>query len=171
MEDSLLFKTFFMTVIIEAIEDKFKVELDKNQWVTLRNKVYFGKMPKHYIRRRDLPMVQECSRADAAAAKHSSRPLISEVETKRTAPAPQTPPFTVTERDDGRTVVTLQLPPAVTSQSQLSVEVGEDRLVVSAETARLLADVELPRRVDADSARAAFSLASHRLAVSLRPAA
>jgi len=169
VDGSLLFKTFLVTVMIEALEEKFGVVLDKNQWVTLRNKLYLGKMPKHYIRRRDVPMVQECSRADATAARAPTpRPLISEVATRRTTDsAAVSAPHQIQFREDGRIVVTFELPAAVTSARQVSVEVGEDRLVVAAEEARVLADVFLPGRVDPDSARSAFSLASRRLAVTV----
>lgn len=164
--DSLLFKTFFITVMIEAIEGKFGIELDKNQWATMRNKLYMGKMPKHFVRRGDLPMVQEFAGGETVPAR--SQPLISEVETRRSVlPPPSAPPHSLQRRPDGRLVVTFELPEAVTAADQLSLELAPDRLVLSADAARLLADVFLPGEFDPDSARAAFSLASRRLAVSV----
>ncbi|XP_043220139.1 PIH1 domain-containing protein 1-like [Amphibalanus amphitrite] len=167
VDSSLLFKTFFITVMIEAIEGKFGIELDKNQWVTMRNKLYMGKMPKHFVRRGDLPMVQEVAGGEAPSA--GPRPLISEVETRRSAPP--APPHTVERRPDGRLVVTFELPPAVTAADQLSLELAPDRVVLSSETVRLLADVFLTETVEPETARAAFSLASRRLAVSVATAA
>ncbi|KAF0288548.1 PIH1 domain-containing protein 1 [Amphibalanus amphitrite] len=147
VDSSLLFKTFFITVMIEAIEGKFGIELDKNQWVTMRNKLYMGKMPKHFVRRGDLPMVQEVAGGEAPSA--GPRPLISEVETRRSAPP--APPHTAAD--------------------QLSLELAPDRVVLSSETVRLLADVFLTETVEPETARAAFSLASRRLAVSVATAA
>ena len=170
LDSSLLFKTFFVTVMIEAIEGKFGIELDKNQWVTMRNKLYMGKMPKHYVRRGDLPMVQEFAGGETPAAR--PQPLISEVETRRSAPPPPAEPaHSVERRPDGRLVVRLEeLPAAVTAADQLSLELSDDRLVLSTAD-RLLADVFLPEPVDPESARAAFSLESRRLAVSVATAA
>ena len=171
VDSSLLFKTFFVTVMIEAIEGKFGIELDKNKWVTMRNRLYMGKMPKHYVRRGDLPMVQEFAGGDASP-KTQPQPLISEIETRRSAPPPPVaPPHSVERRASGRLVVTFELPAAVTAADQVSLERGPDRLVLSADAARLLADVALPETVDTESARAAFSLASRRLAVSVAVAA
>ncbi|XP_037086434.1 PIH1 domain-containing protein 1-like isoform X2 [Pollicipes pollicipes] len=163
VEASLLFKTFFVTVMIEAIEGKFGVELDKNQWTTMRNKLYLGKMPRHWVRRGDLPMVQECAGTEPAPP--ASRPLISELETRRTAPAPRAPPYQLEQRADGRLLVLFELPAAVMAPAQLSLEVGEDRLVLAADSACLLADVFLPGPLEPESARAAFCPASGRLAV------
>ncbi|XP_037087483.1 PIH1 domain-containing protein 1-like [Pollicipes pollicipes] len=85
-------------MMIEAIEGKFGVELDKNQWTTMRNKLYLGKMPRHWVRR-----------------------------------------------------VLFELPAAVMAPAQLSLEVGEDRLVLAADSACLLADVFLPGPLEPES--------------------
>ncbi|XP_018007298.1 PIH1 domain-containing protein 1 [Hyalella azteca] len=58
--DNLLFNNFFVIATCEALEMKYDIELDKNGWTILKNKLYLGTLEKQSVRTA-VPLVQELS--------------------------------------------------------------------------------------------------------------
>uniref|UniRef100_A0A069DYP7 PIH1 domain-containing protein 1 n=1 Tax=Panstrongylus megistus TaxID=65343 RepID=A0A069DYP7_9HEMI len=53
IDSNLLFKNFFISVVSEGIEDKYKLQLDREtEVVTLKNRKCFGKLQSHRIQQR-----------------------------------------------------------------------------------------------------------------------
>lgn len=61
VRQSEVFATFMALVLIDALRSKFSVEIVGESWLALKNKRYLGRMPRHFIRSADMPLVQEFS--------------------------------------------------------------------------------------------------------------
>uniref|UniRef100_A0A2P2I7V0 PIH1 domain-containing protein 1 n=1 Tax=Hirondellea gigas TaxID=1518452 RepID=A0A2P2I7V0_9CRUS len=57
-KDDTLFNNFFVIATIEALEEKYGIILDKQNWTTLRNKHYFGTAALQSVKT-EMPLVTE----------------------------------------------------------------------------------------------------------------
>ncbi|KAK8748974.1 hypothetical protein OTU49_015621, partial [Cherax quadricarinatus] len=175
MSDNPLFQNFFIIVTLEGLEEKYSVKLDKNGWTVLKNKKYHGSMREQTVRT-TIPLVQElsgarhwkpedlpCSSSNISlVANSTSKPLITELSTKTIASNHEkadkpTPTFLMRKipgKNGGENLIAeVNLPSMVTGKT-VSVDIGEDRLVV--ESPKNFLDVFLPFSLDNDNAKAYF---------------
>ncbi|XP_045608219.1 PIH1 domain-containing protein 1 [Procambarus clarkii] len=184
MFDDPLFHNFFMIATLEGIEEKYSLKLDKNGWTVLKNKKYHGSMSEQTVRT-TIPLVQELSGArhwkpkdvpstsssTSPTANPPSKPLITELSTKTIASISETaekskPTFLMkkVQEENGHEdlIVEVNLPSMVSGKA-ISVDVGEDRLVV--ESSKNLLDVFVPFSLDNDNAEAHFITSTRVLIV------
>lgn len=182
MDDSPLFYNFFVLAMMEGIEEKYSITLDKNGWTALKNKKYHGDLSDQMVLT-SLPMVQELSAArhwkpsdvppsaastPSDAPKTHSEPLISEVSTKiiseKKLKVKTQPSFTLSkstgENGVDDLVAEVELPSVLTGQ-KVQVDVGEDRVLL--ETPVNLLDVCVPVSLDSKKAKAYFITSSRVL--------
>jgi hypothetical protein len=87
---SELYRTFLTVIVIETIEEKFKLELEKSNYTILSHKKVMGKLNPHFVR--DQPKIKELKTtqgsivgATAGGNNHSktaNKPLVEEIDTK-----------------------------------------------------------------------------------------
>ncbi|KAF2353200.1 PIH1 domain [Trinorchestia longiramus] len=88
VKDNLLFMNFFVIATFEALEAKFSLELDKNGWTVLKNKVYLGTLGNQLVRT-SVPLVQELSGlrpTPKSSDSSSSASLLTEVSSRPLVP-------------------------------------------------------------------------------------
>lgn len=59
IEKGGLFQNFFITLIFEALDNKYDIEINEENWVILKNRTVFGTLVPHRIQDRDVQKVKE----------------------------------------------------------------------------------------------------------------
>lgn len=54
-----LFREFFYTIIVEAMETKYNIKVDQTKWIVLKNRTHFGSLITHRVQNRDVRKVLE----------------------------------------------------------------------------------------------------------------
>lgn len=54
-----LFREFFYTIIVEAMETKYNIKVDQSKWIVLNNRKVFGSLITHRVQNRDVRKVLE----------------------------------------------------------------------------------------------------------------
>lgn len=79
---SQLFRNFFITVIFEAVEEKFKIEINLKNWTMLKNRTHMGGLLTQMIQNRDTKIATDGNKVmEDYLAKNAGGPikLIQEV--------------------------------------------------------------------------------------------
>ena len=58
IQNSELFKSFFLTIVFEGLESKYDMELER-KWTVLKNKKCMGVLQPHCIRSKSKPVIME----------------------------------------------------------------------------------------------------------------
>ncbi|XP_038058926.1 PIH1 domain-containing protein 1-like [Patiria miniata] len=165
VQKSNLFKGFLISVILEGLESKYQILLERN-WVQLKNRKSLGTLAEHNIRAKSKPRILEMESAsgDSLGISAQEKPkasLITEVESPQEAgsTAPE-PAYTIMrEPVEGHPeflVVEIKLPGVRTTKT-LSLDLGEDRVLLHAHPNRYHLDIYLPFDVDTDESGAQFN--------------
>uniref|UniRef100_A0A915I3N5 PIH1 N-terminal domain-containing protein n=1 Tax=Romanomermis culicivorax TaxID=13658 RepID=A0A915I3N5_ROMCU len=59
VENSDLFQTFIVVVAMDAICDKYRCQLDRHNWVKLKNKKQMGEVLQQRVRKKAKPLIEE----------------------------------------------------------------------------------------------------------------
>lgn len=151
-----VFLNFFMQVAFEGIGQKFETELLWD-WLILKNRKNIGTIKPHMVRTYSKPVIQEIS---TPAAKTSSQPTHS-------APTPEY--CVLQEPTDGSPnylIVEIWLP-GIKTCSKITLDVGEDRLIMHAHPAKYFLDIDLPYDVTPSEGGAQFDTDQHLLTVAV----
>ncbi|KAL8594170.1 hypothetical protein ACOMHN_018110 [Nucella lapillus] len=163
-----LFQTFFLTISCEGIEEKYKTQL-KREWVILKNRRCIGNLQEQTVRTKSKPVIMDMddsSRADAPSAMDTGRKttgLIQEVDEsdrqeieKKRAPEPK---FSILkEPAEGHPeflVAEIHLPQVKMAQT-VSLDVGEDRILLQTRSNIYHLDVYLPYNLVQEEVGAQF---------------
>ncbi|XP_059929933.1 PIH1 domain-containing protein 1 isoform X2 [Gadus macrocephalus] len=137
-----LFQQFLIMVSLEGLENKYHLELSRD-WKILKNRKFFGSVSEQNIRTKSQPVIQEL---------------------------PQTPEFSLlVEPPTGRPqylIAEVQLP-GVRSCRALVLDVGEDRLVLTARPNLFHLDVFHPLLVDQGGSVAQFNTHTQILTITM----
>jgi hypothetical protein len=158
VQDGGLFFQFVITLIFESIENKYKIEIDTDRFVVLKNRPFIGQLVEHQIYSRDVESVKQYHDQGDCQETHqeqdskiimspgqsvgkSVKPLIQEIPT----------PLTIKKQisEDNMKVPEHRLIedythnkeafyeaefylPGVVSLEEISLDVGEDRIFLEA---------------------------------------
>lgn len=152
VQSSLMFKTFMITVSMDGLEDKHKINLDRNDWTVLKNKKYFGEMAEVTIKQKGAPLITELSHVQKPERK------FTEANTVATKTKLQVPKFTLykgfSETHEKSLFAEIHLPNVKTA-SCITLDIGEDRIVLAASDKYKL-DIFLPVDINPDSTVATY---------------
>lgn len=177
VETNSMFRMFLMDVVMQGIEDKFHVELDKEDYVIMKNRRAMGSIPGHRVRVKDkkdaakpaMPLVQELGTRYLEPAKPAAAAATSSVAVVGDAVRPQCRLLRQTQAGCAGSVVAQVHLPAVVHRGDVTLDVGEDRLVLNggrSGTSYHL-DVFLPHCVNQNSTTAQFDGMSKILTVTM----
>ncbi|CAN7995496.1 unnamed protein product, partial [Ixodes hexagonus] len=152
VESDELFKTFVITVAIDGIEDKYSASPDRESYVVLKNKLYMGTMPDHHIQNRKGPLIAELEiKSKTIPTKESTQS--PKVTDKKASPVQLTKH---SRPGEGETLVARFSLPGVKSGGALTLDVGEDRVVLDIKEPEYSFDFFVPHLVDQDASVAEF---------------
>ncbi|KAG1675624.1 PIH1 domain-containing protein 1 [Nymphon striatum] len=146
IETSELFKTFLITLSIEATETKYGCEIEKD-WVTLKNKRYHGTMPDHFIKGKQKQLVEDITR-DSSIEKENVNKLAPEPMYEiRKYPSGQSPE---------KLIANFKLP-NVSQASNIKLDLGEDRITLDTTDGRFYLDIFIPYDIESEKSEASYN--------------
>ena len=151
--NSKTFLGFFMSVVFEAILNKYDVELERN-WIILKAKKFMGKLDEQNVRKQRL--IQEVSSIDNPAATFETTQS-KQPEFEIIGEPVDTPEFLIAE---------IKLP-NITSAKSILLDIGEDRLVLCTRPKQYELDIYLPFNLKQAECGAQFDLRNHILTVTM----
>ncbi|XP_031425645.1 PIH1 domain-containing protein 1 [Clupea harengus] len=148
-----LFQQFLLAVSLEGLENKYNVKLSRD-WKILKNRKVLGSIMEQNIRTKSKPIIQELDskQTSSAPASLKSPDLCLQVE-----PATGDPHYLIAE---------VHLP-GVTSARSLVLDLGEDRLVLSARPSLFHLDCFFPHLINQESSVAQYNSSTQILTVTM----
>lgn len=152
LKDSSIFLGFFMSIVTEGLRAKYDIEISRN-WTVLKNKKFFGRICEQHMRKRTL--VQEIGRSMSKQHEDEAKqPRYVLVREPEEGPSPQ---FIIAE-------VELL---GVAKASNVMVDCGEDRLVVTTRPKKYSLDIYLPFDVLPEECGSQFDISTHILTITM----
>ncbi|XP_071115175.1 PIH1 domain-containing protein 1-like isoform X2 [Haliotis cracherodii] len=145
-----LFLAFFIQVTREGIEGKYDVQLNQ-EYVVLKNRKSIGQLQEQNVRTKSKPFIMDMGDGapQTPTPTPQAKPLVQEIPTTEVKKGPE-PKFTlVQEPAEGHPefiVAEIQLPKVKTA-STLTLDVGEDRVVLDTRSNVYYLDIYLPYNV------------------------
>uniref|UniRef100_A0A3Q0RA81 PIH1 domain-containing protein 1 n=1 Tax=Amphilophus citrinellus TaxID=61819 RepID=A0A3Q0RA81_AMPCI len=138
-----LFQQFVILVSVEGLENKYSLELNR-EWKVLKNRKFLGSVSEQNIRTKSRPVIQEL---------HVPRPEFTLI----VEPPAGDPEYLIAE---------IKLPGVVSSRA-LVLDVGEDRLVLTARPSLFHLDIFHPFLVDQETSVAQYNSSTKILTVTM----
>ncbi|XP_016987837.1 PIH1 domain-containing protein 1 isoform X3 [Drosophila rhopaloa] len=184
MQKSQLFNNFFLQIVAEALSEKYNVQLNMDKTIILNNRKFIGSLVSHRVRNDDVQRAQPVSGGpaaitsqDQAATPDKSGKLVQEINEKDAAAirksfqlAPTNPELQyklrARVRNDSVDEIhaEIYLPNCVSSQ-EVSLDVGEDRILVESQKHGYVFDKFVNYRLQQDRAQALFDKTSKMLQI------
>jgi hypothetical protein len=173
MVNSLTFTTFLIHLAMEGLCDKYgdSCNMDRQNWNILKNKRYMGKQQRHVIQQRaNASKIQEVLKDGSATAAPIGDMMTPTKTTSLIMPMKSTPEITLLKEpadsdEPDILIATVELPQIVT-KDEISLELGQDRLLLSANDYAL--DIFLPFMVIPDESSAQFNHDKRVLTITMR---
>lgn len=95
-----VFREFLITIVFEALDTKYNVEVNRDTWIVMKNRKSMGSLVKHRVQNRDVQkvyesyqnptkehktLINELKSGDQIEYKQTNSNLITEISTKRGA--------------------------------------------------------------------------------------
>ncbi|KAK3608449.1 hypothetical protein CHS0354_035453 [Potamilus streckersoni] len=169
-----LFKTFFLTVTLEGIESKYNVELSR-EWIILKNRKFVGHLLEQNVRTQSKPLIMESDEGnkDILPSSEAQRrpPLIQEMDFKEDMKSKgKQPDFRILqEPPEGHPeflVAEINLPQLKVASS-LTVDIGEDRILLQTRSNAYYLDIYIPYNVIQEECGAQFNRKTRVLTVTM----
>nr|XP_061829329.1 PIH1 domain-containing protein 1-like [Nerophis lumbriciformis]XP_061829330.1 PIH1 domain-containing protein 1-like [Nerophis lumbriciformis] len=146
-----LFQQFVIMVSLEGLENKYKLMLSR-EWKVLKNRKFLGSVSEQNIRTKSKPVIEELQ------PQETSSPIAKRPEfTLFVEPPAGVPEYLIAE---------IKLPGVVSSRS-LVLDVGEDRLVLTARPSLYHLDIFHSFVVDQDMSVAQYNSSTQVLTITL----
>lgn len=170
-----LFSDFLIQIIIEAIDQKYNVQLNGAKCTILINKKHMGQLVRHRVQNRDVKKVYESYKspdaetrqklADLDGTTGKSR-LIEELEPTKIIAAKKNIPSWRLKLREGLVIGEFYLPSC--THRDIVLEMNDDRLVLDAPKCKFHLDGFLERNVDVDRCTSQF-LTDKSVSSSIKP--
>ncbi|XP_028172080.1 PIH1 domain-containing protein 1-like [Ostrinia furnacalis] len=142
-EKDELWRTFFLTIVFEGLQDKYQFELDMLKFTVLKNRKSIGTLQSHNIQMRDIQQCEEKIKS----------PLIEEIDASKISAKKRELIYRLRREPPTGEIEYLLAEfkiPASVELKDLNLEVGEDRLVLDSKGMFEIVDFFLPCSVDQD---------------------
>eukprot|EP00794_Sanderia_malayensis_P018064 gene18064-19873_t len=173
IEKSEFFKEFFLTLIIEGLESKHSVELNVNYKV-LKNRKAMGTLQMQNVRTKSTPVIMEMDdymyqleKKQLDTQKRNNQQIQEIVTTKSMFKAPEYK--IIKEPPEGRTeflIMEVKLP-EIKTVKMLTLDVGEDCVILNAPSFNLKLDIDLPVNVNNEEVGAQFNKKTKILTITM----
>lgn len=169
IQNSELFKSFFLTIVFEGLESKYDLELERN-WTVLKNKKCMGVLQPHFIRSKSKPVIMEMDDENTSTTKEAILKETKKIEGVNSKSGVTTPQYhVIKEPPDGRPeflVIEVNLP-GIKSTKDTTLDIGEDRLVLNVNPDKYHLDLDLPFDVNNETCGAQYNRKTKVLTLTL----
>nr|KAF6411305.1 PIH1 domain containing 1 [Rousettus aegyptiacus] len=152
MQNSDFLRELVITIAREGLEDKYSLQLNP-EWRILKNRPFLGSICQQNIRSKQRPRIQELGNLYTA-------------DTPRPEEGPEKPHLNIWLEAPDLLLAEINLPKLDGAQG-LSLEVGENHLVMGGSQQLYHLDAYIPLRINADESRAAFHRKRRQLMVAM----
>ncbi|XP_023272053.1 PIH1 domain-containing protein 1 [Seriola lalandi dorsalis] len=146
-----LFQQFVILVSLEGLENKYSLQLSRD-WKVLKNRKFLGSVSEQNIRTKSRPVIQELQPQESSAA---------------TARRPEFTLFVEPPAGDPEYLIAEIKLPGVPSSRSLVLDVGEDRLVLTARPSLFQLDIFHPFLIDQENSVAQYNKSTEILTVTM----
>ncbi|XP_041351978.1 PIH1 domain-containing protein 1-like isoform X2 [Gigantopelta aegis] len=166
------FQRFFLHVMVEGIENKFDMELS-TEFVILKNRKSVGTLQEQNIRKESKPFIMEMDNANSSHTLSETmtrnKPLIEEVKMPEAKKGAE-PKFTIVQEPaEGHPeflVAEIHLPLIKTSNT-LTLDVGEDRILLDTRSNVYYLDIYLPFNIIQEECGSQFNRETKMLTITM----
>ncbi|CAG7689973.1 unnamed protein product [Allacma fusca] len=154
---SEMYRTFLIVVAFEGVEEKHKLQLDKNGYAILHNRKSFGKLTPQFVRQK--PGIKEIkdSTGPFASTQSTTSSLIQESKKPKLVQEMAASDFKldykITQVSSDLAVAEIKLP-NLRVPSKLGVKLGADRIIIESPNGCL--DIFVPLDIHQEEARADY---------------
>ncbi|XP_007531411.1 PIH1 domain-containing protein 1 [Erinaceus europaeus] len=152
MQNSDFLRELVITIAREGLEDKYGLQLNP-EWRLLKNRPFLGSISQQNIRSQRRPRIQELGSLSAPDGPSAEQ-------------GPETPRLHLWLEAPDLLLAEVELPKLDGAQG-LSLEIGEDRLLLGGPQPRYRLDAHLPLRINCHRCKAAFHRRRKQLLVSM----
>lgn len=160
--ENATFMGFFMSIVIEGLEEKYKIKLDRNCKM-LKNKKFMGKINEQHIRVQSKPLIAEMN--DSGSQNDQENTLANQPERRK-----ETPKYKIfREPTDGPIeflVAEIELPKIISAKS-LSLDIGEDRILLTTRSGLYHLDIFLSYQLNQSESGAQFDKKTKVLTITM----
>ncbi|RZC31916.1 PIH1 domain-containing protein 1, partial [Asbolus verrucosus] len=171
IENIQLFKNFFMTIVFEGLKDKHGV-ICRDDKIILKNRKAFGTLQMHRIQQREINEKMEktnISLIDEISGNVDSnkpKPLIETIAS--TENVPRIPEYRLIRRKTQPNCLIGEFKfPDIISVKELTLDVGEDRIVIESTSRNYLLDIFVPYVIRQSSCTSTFNKTTKILTVTM----
>ncbi|XP_063922562.1 PIH1 domain-containing protein 1 [Zophobas morio] len=166
IERSVLFKNFFITIVFEGLKDKHGI-ITHDDKIILKNRKAFGTLQVHRIQQREInEKMKNVSGASIIEDSTKRKPLI---ETISSGEIPcRSPEYKLFRRRAQPNCLIGEFKfPDVISTKELTLDVGEDRIVIESTSKHYLLDIFVPLVIRQSSCTSIFNKSTKILTVTM----
>ncbi|KAK6640145.1 hypothetical protein RUM44_011831 [Polyplax serrata] len=167
LQKSMIWQSFVLQVILEGIQDKYNVTLEKEEYVVLKNRKCLGVLKPHRIKlKRDGDITTKCLIEELPSTPKDKKllSLVSEVSSSDKKPSSIAPVFRLSENPQKHLLVgEFHLPNVITAKD-IILSVGKDRLFLESKRSNPL-DLFIPVAVDNENIKANFNVKNKVLSI------
>ena len=181
MVGSDLFTGFVVTIAMEGLCDKYgdKANMDRNNWTILKNKKFLGDhCPAHTIQKRHNVGIQHLEESSGITevkttpVNDNKKAIIQELtsEDKKTFLEREIEPDFEIRKEPNTDPVQLKCRvnlPGVTTVKDITLDLGEDRIVLNCSKTKHHLDIFLPYNMNVEKSTATFIRDEHVLSLTL----
>ncbi|XP_023363643.1 PIH1 domain-containing protein 1 isoform X2 [Otolemur garnettii] len=152
MQNSDFLRELVVTIAREGLEDKYSLQLNP-EWRMLKNRTFLGSISQQNIRSQQRPRIQELGN-------------LSMPDSRKDDEGPEKPHLTLWMEAPDLLLAEIDLP-KLNGALGLSLEIGENHLVMRGPQQLYHLDVYIPLRINSDESKAAFHQKRKQLMVAM----
>ncbi|XP_042327012.1 PIH1 domain-containing protein 1 isoform X1 [Sceloporus undulatus] len=153
MEGNQFLKEFFITVALEGLSEKYKMDLSYQEWLILKNRKFMGSISEQTIRTKSKPVIQE---VDSSEVKEKTSNLWQSSVSESSATVPEYTIVAEPSVNHPDHLVAKICLPKMTSVRSLDLDLGEDRIVLEGHPRLYHLDIFIPYSIVPEESRAQF---------------
>ncbi|KAK9886068.1 hypothetical protein WA026_014852 [Henosepilachna vigintioctopunctata] len=164
IESNTDWKNFLLTIIFEALKDKYQVDCLKQTKIILQNKKHMGTLQQHKIQDRD--MAKKMGISEHTKLSDPDKPKIEMLSS--TNFEPRCPDYRLFKKKDKQSCLVGEFKfPDVIYAKEIKLDVGEDRIIIECEERNYFLDIFFPFAVKPDATKSVFDKATKILTVTM----
>ncbi|KAL8176821.1 UNVERIFIED_CONTAM: hypothetical protein K2H54_039050 [Gekko kuhli] len=164
VESNHFLREFFITVVLEGLSEKYKMEISHAEWRVLKNRKFMGSISEQTIRTKSRPFIQEM---DSSQTQEATSKLLQPLYSRSSAAVPDFAIVAQPSRSHPERLVLKVGLPKTNSVRSLDLDLGEDRIVLQDHPGLYHLDIFIPYSIVPEESQAQFHKRTKILTVTM----